>query len=75
MGEGESVTIERPFHIYERRQVSRKPESSISNQRGERRTMNAVDNTRPKLRIWAAACRGFPKLESIVGSCVRVAAN
>lgn len=33
----------------------------------ERPTMNAVERTRPKLSRWTAACRGFCKLDSMVG--------
>ena len=38
-------------------------------------SMNAVDRTRPKLRIWASDCRGLdtlePKNESMVGDATR----
>jgi hypothetical protein len=29
--------------------------------------MKAVERIRPKLRIWAAACRGFWRAESMLG--------
>lgn len=34
--------------------------------------MNAVDRIRPKFRIWAAACRGFPKEENMLENCTRI---
>lgn len=40
--------------------------SKVSGQGGEQRTIKAVDRMRPKLRSWAAACRGFLRLESMV---------
>lgn len=61
IGEEESVKMDSPFHIYH--QVS-----DLDKRDGDAlgRTMNAVEMMRPKLRSCAAACRGFPKLDSIL---------
>jgi hypothetical protein len=65
IGEGESLMTERPFHIYLSLVLGQSEQLGL---RWFWRTMNAVERTMAKLRIWAAACRGFPRADNIMAA-------
>jgi hypothetical protein len=75
IGDGESAAMERPFHICTLRDKSVEDTAGLKITgllvymgvvRSEMiRTMKAVDRMRAKLSSWAAACRGFWRLDNM----------
>lgn len=56
-------------------QKSLAPGAVATQTNGRQHTMNAVDKISPKFMSWAAACRGFPKAESMAADISREAQN